>query len=1488
MPAVQFNDPRTGVPRLLARLAESCAVGGVSPEALRRSAFALLLGHYEVEFPLVEEEDRSRWNTGLASGVSLTLLGQQRSAECARLEELCGDLCRRCEVLVIPEAADEEDHMLGAAAEDDVVALQHGEELLSMLLALQNVEAYTAPHGLCDVSASSGLLAKAGANAQAGQAGGFDLNSFLLRPLNFTGGFDLGSGGSALGSLGGSLGCPPRLHRQPMMQQGRETQAGAALEGHLLPPGAAFDLRSSSAARTGAPASPTQPLPGSASYAPSEAPSDTDGAASLVSFPGSERSGRSSASLAARLSSLSFEDALPGTATELTGGRQPAVPFSLLLSESESGSLAASVAGSVSASPRSSSVNLRFAAESLLQVERAREAEHERERAAEALSCKPTASRLAWVAADRVAKRRVATSAPLQRAPPAAAHVMSEASLVRLAVLAMQGVAAALQQLSAPRVATPTLGPAATAALLDDVIQAGARYMRLHAFVAQLGAPTLRGGGDPIRIAFAGNVRDLLSQHVASLQGLPNAVAQRRAAEGTLGEMEELPMTLMEVAAHTQALQSRMRALSVICMCEGESAGGFPEGADLLSYLYAQLCGAEWSTAPLLRALFAASMAPFLDFARKWMFTAEPLEACWSCREGPHLAALGRVPDALGLAGALPCAVPSFLGGVQYEFLMAGMQARMVARLPGGGLLLRRLRSVAEAEAAEMRRLADGEEGTAAPPSAPVPSRWFDGPSAADWFATGGSVPLLFSADALRSQSAVQERAAGERWVETKEIIDGMAERRRLSAAAAAAEVLRRMDEREQRRAEGRQRKAAEAAERRVRRAALLRAQKEAISEREAAAQAEREAAIREEQELTERAVRAEYATLLAEVAAQQAASASSMREADRRSKMLEWRSARWRLAAVRRSALQAIAAAEAAEMLEALNSRSRHRRLFAVSATPNKWTGEQAAPAAAVAFAPSPPAPPAPPGPATPAPAALPPAAPDGEELVGAEQRQEEMPVSAEGLEVELVETEEAEIEETEEDAETTELVEVELDVEEGEVAVGEELGAPACAEGAMTGATRARRRPAWDAPVRPFSPAGAEAATPPRLEDRGEERGEEEEEEETVKGGGSPSAGTTGAEAPMPAQAPPGQQREVLVPVQVAVDACIVQGLLRQYRCISHGALRILREEFGLTEYCKALAGVFFLQQGDLADLLCDGLRVAAEAQRALGAGDTQALLDAALRGSAGDFRLLEGSLALDIRHGRSLGRGPGAEPAKRPAAGLSRSALLQEGSLDGTDCLVLRHTPRWPMSAVVSPPAADAYADVFSMLLRLKRVIFAMQHSWRLLVARGGGSGGGMDPARLRQLQLFRHEAEHFAVNLQGYMHTQVMGAVWARFASAMRAAGDVAEVRAAHDDYLAAAAKSCLLSRDSRKLRAVVDTALQRLLDFRALLTCDSGETLEERFARPAAWAEAARIMGDFRNRSGFLYKVLRSGAGRGGHLTELFCSLDLNAYYSQLG
>jgi hypothetical protein len=79
-----------------------------------------------------------------------------------------------------------------------------------------------------------------------------------------------------------------------------------------------------------------------------------------------------------------------------------------------------------------------------------------------------------------------------------------------------------------------------------------------------------------------------------------------------------------------------------------------------------------------------------------------------------------------------------------------------------------------------------------------------------------------------------------------------------------------------------------------------------------------------------------------------------------------------------------------------------------------------------------------------------------------------------------------------------------------------------------------------------------------------------------------------------------------------------------------------------------------VFFLQTGDLADLLCDSLRAVAGQQRALSAFDAQSLLEAALRGSAADLGLLEGSLTLDIQRGRSLGRAPSANAAKSGASG------------------------------------------------------------------------------------------------------------------------------------------------------------------------------------------------------------------------------------------
>jgi hypothetical protein len=88
------------------------------------------------------------------------------------------------------------------------------------------------------------------------------------------------------------------------------------------------------------------------------------------------------------------------------------------------------------------------------------------------------------------------------------------------------------------------------------------------------------------------------------------------------------------------------------------------------------------------------------------MFTADEVEEYW--RGGGDVGAeMTQMAKALGLPpGALPRAVPSFLAPVQYEFLMAGLQMRLVARMEGGDVLLHRLKAVAAAEAGELSRLA--------------------------------------------------------------------------------------------------------------------------------------------------------------------------------------------------------------------------------------------------------------------------------------------------------------------------------------------------------------------------------------------------------------------------------------------------------------------------------------------------------------------------------------------------------------------------------------------------------------------------------------------------------------------------------------------------------------------------------------------------------------------------------------------------------------
>lgn len=57
-----------------------------------------------------------------------------------------------------------------------------------------------------------------------------------------------------------------------------------------------------------------------------------------------------------------------------------------------------------------------------------------------------------------------------------------------------------------------------------------------------------------------------------------------------------------------------------------------------------------------------------------------------------------------------------------------------------------------------------------------------------------------------------------------------------------------------------------------------------------------------------------------------------------------------------------------------------------------------------------------------------------------------------------------------------------------------------------------------------------------------------------------------------------------------------------------------------------------------------------------------------------------------------------------------------------------------------------------------------------------------------AQFRQLQLFKHEMQHFVRVIQGYVASQILHVTWCEFRARLAAAGDLEEVRRAHAEYL----------------------------------------------------------------------------------------------------
>ena len=90
---------------------------------------------------------------------------------------------------------------------------------------------------------------------------------------------------------------------------------------------------------------------------------------------------------------------------------------------------------------------------------------------------------------------------------------------------------------------------------------------------------------------------------------------------------------------------------------------------------------------------------------------------------------------------------------------------------------------------------------------------------------------------------------------------------------------------------------------------------------------------------------------------------------------------------------------------------------------------------------------------------------------------------------------------------------------------------------------------------------------------------------------------------------------------------------------------------------------------------------------------------------------------------------------------------------GLIGATDCVQLCYSPEWPLSVILTDTTMNQYSRVFSFLLKMKHVSFVLRDIWLQFQ-------GTRDSPRVRQLQIFRLEIQHFVSAMLNSVITQVL--------------------------------------------------------------------------------------------------------------------------------
>ncbi|KAL5999354.1 hypothetical protein ACLOJK_040814 [Asimina triloba] len=220
--------------------------------------------------------------------------------------------------------------------------------------------------------------------------------------------------------------------------------------------------------------------------------------------------------------------------------------------------------------------------------------------------------------------------------------------------------------------------------------------------------------------AFAIAVGKVLQGYICALNTLSSSMQLRHAgkddansqqnghhpAVGCLTSVVHTDMSVLEVYLHTKVLTTRIQALANLCFFNNGATlmsfrdalnaditlllCSFPRGAQLLTYLYAQLRDADPVHHALLEFLFVRSFEPYYGFIKSWIYQArfcDPYKEFVTVYEDEASPCLQGKAEYHGNLSSTSVkeqhglAVPCFLNDVRLPLLRAGQQLQVLVKL---------------------------------------------------------------------------------------------------------------------------------------------------------------------------------------------------------------------------------------------------------------------------------------------------------------------------------------------------------------------------------------------------------------------------------------------------------------------------------------------------------------------------------------------------------------------------------------------------------------------------------------------------------------------------------------------------------------------------------------------------------------------------------------------------------------------------------------